>query len=212
MPCHLARHRSARASGDTPSPGPCWRTSAVRECWGVTGSGFRRGSGRWGGNPEAEAAGRGLTPPRLGAKEGFQTRGPRSRTGATSEKRVEDKAPLPSVCVPGVLGRCPSPAVCGRAAGGRSRCSACGRRPGRRAGLPGKGGGGGGDGWEDAGCVAVGFFHFETYQDQLLRSGRRWPRCGGRGEGGISLRTRATNGSGGRQPGCRAAAVPAAPR
>lgn len=180
MPCHLVQQRSARA----PSPSPCWRTSGVRESWGLAGSGFHRGSGRWVGNPEAEALGRGLTPSGLGANEGFETRGPRSRTGATSEKGVENKAPLPCVCVPGAPGRCPCPAGCGRAAGGRSRCSACGRRPGRRAGLPGKGGGGGGDGREDAVCVAVGFFH-----DQLLRFGRRWPRCGGRGEEGISLQS-----------------------
>lgn len=100
VPCRLARQRSARATGDAPSPSPCWRTSGVRESWGVTGSGFRRGSGRWGRNPGAEALGRGLTPARLGANKGFETRGPRSRTGAISEKGVENSAPLPSVCVP----------------------------------------------------------------------------------------------------------------
>lgn len=142
-------------------------------------------------------SGKGVDTRSFGSKQGI--RDPRPPIPYRSNIRKGGwKIQRPShPCVFPGPGRCPCPAGCGRAAGARSRCSACGRRPGRRAGLPGKGGGGGGDGREDALCVAVGFFHFETYQDKSLRFGRRWPRCGGRGEEGISLRTRATNGSGG---------------
>lgn len=82
--------------------------------------------------------------------------------GCHPQPGVDEEGRLPS----------PIPKSKGKSARRRARVS---KAPAHRRGRadPHAGGGRGAERGEDAVGVAVGFFHFETYPDQLLRSRRR---------------------------------------